>query len=409
MNNILINQVAALNTPKTESPNNINTKRVFSSVPVERLEKINGADPFDKPSKMLLSLLKTSFSDEKPDLEIFKGANHSDWLKMVEIADESSVSAMAADAVAKMPKNTIPTRVIVNLLKVANEAEQRHAQQEKIIGAFSERLAQKGIETVQLKGIGLSMGYPVPQHRFGGDIDVFTRLKGTVTNYRSNSSDIVDDMIAADGVKIDDYKVPRVKHSEFIQDGVRIENHRYFVNRERLYEAKKIDEYLHKTLNPVEKILPHGTKILVPSKEFNTVFLAQHAFQHFVFGGLDMHHLTDWCVHIKANGLEFPEELKGTNLEKFTYALTNLSNKYLGTKVKAPEDKKYEGKIFDTMLHPVNEKTPEGLSKPEILLFKAKRIIKKSKHAKEYGGRSITRIFIQRAFEKLKDPAVLFR
>ena len=185
---------------------------------------------------------------------------------------------------------------MMNLSRSKEEIEGHHANQERILGEFSNRLSKHGIETIQLKGIGLSMDYPVPTHRFGGDIDIFTRLKGTTTQDHSNSSQFVDDMIVADGIKVDDYNLPKYKHSEFMQDGVRMENHRFFVNKDRLIEAKQIDEYLHKHINPVKRILPNGTPILVPSGEFNTVFLAQHAFQHFAFGGIDLHNL----VHHKS-------------------------------------------------------------------------------------------------------------
>lgn len=409
MNNLLITQVTTLNTPTINQTQTTPQRRPLPEMQVERLEKVSGVNPMEKPSKMLLSLLRTALSDEKPDLEPLKGANHYDWLKMIEIADEASVSAMASDAFAKLPKGTIPTTVIMNLSQSKEEIEQHHANQERILGAFSDRLSKKGIETIQLKGIGLSMDYPVPTHRFGGDIDIFTRFKGTTTTERSNSYQIVDDMIVADGVKVDDYNLPNYKHSEFMQDGVRMENHKFFVNKDRLREAKQIDAYLHKHINPVKKVLPNGTEILVPSKEFNTVFLSQHAFQHFIFGGIDMHHMTDWAMHLKANGLQFPEELKGTRLEKFTYAFTNLTNKYLGTNVEAPHDSQYEEKIFNKLVNARMEDTPKGLSKPEIIWFKTKRLARNVQHAKQYGGQGFVKIFLKRALEKLKDPSVMFR
>lgn len=374
---------------------------------IDRVEKINNASPDEKPAKMLLSMLKTSLMGGDVDMKPFKGANYHDWNKLLEIANEASVSAIAVDSYNKLPKGTIPSDIAIKLLDSQKETETKHAKQEQILKELTERFSKNDIEIVQLKGVGLSMNYPVPQHRFGGDIDVFTRIKGTVTQDRSNSSDIIDNAMVTEGRKVHDYNIPKAKHSEFEYNGVRVENHRYFVNKEILLEAGKIDEYLHKTLNPRPQILPNGTKILVPSKEFNTVFLAQHAFQHYVLGGIDIHHLTDWGMHLKENGFNFPKELKGTKLEEFTYAFTNLSNKYLGTKIDVPANKEYEADIFKTILNPASDAMPEGLSNIEVLAFKFNRFMKKAKRAEKFGGHNAISALARNIALKLKDPSKL--
>lgn len=397
--------------PKTEiAQSNGTQRRYLSTNSVDRVEKIGGTNPLEKPTKMLLSLLKGALSEEPVDMEPLKGSNYSDWSKMLDIANEASVTGMALDASSKLPEGTIPKGIELKMAQVQKESEIRHAQQEAILGELSEMYAKKGIETVQLKGVGLSMNYPEPTHRFGGDIDIFTRLKGQPTKDASNAYSIVDDMMADSGLEVEDHhKLKKTKHSEFDYKGVRIENHRYFINKERMPEAGVLDEFLHKSLNPREQILPHGTKILVPSKEFNSVFIAHHAFQHYVFSGIDLHHLTDWAMHIKKNGLQLPEEAKGTKFEKFTYALTNLSNRYLGTNVKVPENRQYEDEIFEKLLHPETEKMPEGLNKAEIVLYKAKRLFKSTMRTKEYTGESVTKTLLRAVMNKIKDPSALFK
>lgn len=408
MNPIMINLIPS--DVRTVSDNNrIAFKANSSRLRADRVEKIGEASPTEKPTRMLMSLLKSSISGGDVNMAPFKGANYHDWDKLLEIANEASVTAVAFESYPKLPKGTIPADIAAKMYEIQCETEAKHAHQEKILGELSERFAKDGIETVQLKGVGFSMNYPQPNHRFGGDIDLFTRFKGTVTENRSNSSDIIDNQMVREGRHVDDYNLPKVKHSEFEYDGVRIENHRYFVNKERLSEARKIDSFLHKSLNPRTQILPNGTKILVPSKEFNTVFMAQHAFQHFVFGGIDLHHLTDWAVHIKENGLEFPNELKGTRLEKFTYAFTNLANRCLGTGVKVPADKEFEEKLLNTLLNPESETAPAGLNDMELIAFKTKRFIRKAKHAKKYGGRNIARVFVESVINKLKNPSTILR
>ncbi|MCM1264653.1 MAG: nucleotidyltransferase family protein [Candidatus Gastranaerophilales bacterium] len=404
---VSIQPQTSINETKGTTP-----RRFISTQSVDRVEKIGGTNPMEKPTKMLLSMLRGALSDEPVDMEVFKGSNYADWAKMLDIANEASVTGMALDASKKMPKGTIPKGIELKMSEVQREAAVRHGEQEKILSELTEMYAQKGIETIQLKGIGLSMDYPEPTRRFGGDIDIFTRLKGTETQSlgHSNSYGIVDDMMADMGLEVEDHHASKkTKHSEFDYNGVRIENHRYFINKERMPEAEALDDFLHRSINPRERILPHGTKILVPSKEFNSVFLAHHAFQHYVFSGIDLHHLTDWAMHIKENGLQLPPETKGTNFEKFTYALTNLSNRYLGTDVKVPEDRKYEDAIFEKLLHPEVEKPPEGMNKMEILLYKTKRFFRTTTQTSKYTGESVTKTVLKTIISKFQDSSTLFK
>lgn len=383
--------------------------RFMSTSAIDNVEISDKTNPNSKAVDMIMTLLKSSLNEDDVNIKAFKGATYHDWQKFIEIANEASVTGMAFESVHKLPKGTIPIDVFVKMGEFTKETEAKHLAQEVILGKLSKQYESMGAEMIQLKGAGLSMNYPVPQHRFGGDIDIFTRQKGTITEGYSNSWDMINKAMIKQGYEVEDYKLKQHKHSEFEYDGVRIENHNYFANKERMSKAKLIDDYLHKNLNPKEQILPNGTKILVPSKEFNNVFLSHHAFQHFVFGGLDLHHLTDWSTHLKKDGFQFPEELKGGYYEKFTYALTNLSNKYLGTNIKVPEDKEFEEKIWKRMLSPEDEPIPKEYNKFQTFAFKVKRLYNHAKSAKEYTGVPITRVFVDAGLIKLVNPKAILR
>ena len=408
MNPILfnvINQQPISTEHKTTTP----ACRVVSINSVDKVEKVNGADPLQKPIKMLLSLVRSSLMGEELDKEAFKGANYHDWVKLFEKGTEASLTGIAYDSVSKLPNGTVPTDILVKMYEYIEEIENKYARQEKAIGEISKQLGKENIEVIQLKGLGLSMDYPVPQHRHGRDIDIFTRYKGTVTKERSNSTDFVDQYMLKKGLTVEDYDNPKAKHSEFAYNDLTIENHKYFVNKERMPEAKMIDELLHKKLNPEMKILPNGTKILVPSKEFNTIFLAQHAFQHYAFSGIDLHNLIDWGMHIKQNGYEVPKELHGTKLETFMNALTNVSHKYLGTEPKAPENPEYEKDLIKRILHPQPEPIPSNLSNAEVLIYKTKRFLKSYNRSKELTGASLVDTIMYSVKAHLRKPETILR
>ena len=401
-------------TPMLSAANSVcapkanNTRyRFLTPLKVDKLEKTTNTTVMEKPAEMLVSLLRSSLNDEPVNMEPFKNASREDWDKLFNLSKESSVTGMALNATDKLPEGTVPKDIIMKMAKIQRESKIRHGEQEKILGELSEMYGKKGIEIIQMKGLGLSMNYPIPTDRFGGDIDIFARLKGTQTEKHSNAYTMIDDMMAEQGIEVEDRFLKNNKHSEFDYKGVRIENHRYFVNKERIPGAEVLDDFLHKSINPHEQILPNGTKILVPSKEFNSVFLAHHAFQHYTSGGIDLHHLTDWSTHIKKNGLQLPEEVKDTPFERFTFALTNLSNRYLGTDVKVPEDKTFEDKIFETLLHPEKNDMPAGLNKAQLLVYKAKRFAGRVKHSHETTGMPIGKYICDAIARKLRKPSEL--
>lgn len=408
MNNISIEP--GKNDSRISFPQVSTKSRTIQPIDLKAVDRVELSEAtIEKPSRMLLELLRTSLKDNKADQSVFQGATREDWSKVIQLAERASVSGFAFDGVSKLEKGTVPPNVVFDMFDFIRAAESKYAKQEAAVGELSATLSKKGIDTIVLKGLGLSLNYPHPTHRHGCDIDIFTRLKDTVTEGRSNATKILDDMMAKDGVEVEEYGNAKAKHSKFKYNGLTIENHRFFVNKYNMKSAGLVDKLLHEKLNPVEKVLPNGTKILVPSNEFNTIFLAQHAFQHFVFGGIDLHNLVDWSMHIDKNGLTVPKELKGTQLEKFMYALTNVSNKYLGTDVKVPEDKEFEQKVINKIVSLKENNPPKGINNFELLLFKTKRFLHNYKETKPYTEKSIFSTIAKSIKHKIHHPETVFR
>lgn len=386
------------------------TQRVFiNSQSVDRVEKVAQKDLTEKPEKMLLTLLKSALTGEEPDVKVFEGATKSDWNKVFEMGHDSSISAILTDGAKGLPEGTIPTTVLIKMLTKRDYTEQEYAKRLQIVTELSEKFGEKGVDTIHLKGVGCSMNYPVPNHRYGTDIDIYTRTKGHSTTNLSDAYNVADDLMIKEGHDVTSYNNKHAKHSEFNYGGVEVDNHKYFIAKKQFPYAKKLDEYLHRNINPREQLLPNGKKILVPSKEFNSVFISHHAFQHHIINELNLHHFIDWGMHIKKDGLQMPEEAKGTKYEKFTYALTNLANRFLGTNVKVPEDRAYEDKLLKEILHPQwLEKPSADLNKFQLVVFKTKRCYQQGKKVQELGGHGPWYVLGKAAWGKLLHPSTLF-
>ena len=407
LNNLPVNYSPALSNPKLNPnrPYNISMNAVDT---VQKIEK--AANPEMISAKMLLSLLNSGLNDTKADEKLFQGRTKEDWIRLNNLAIDSAVAPTVYNGLQKNPNIKVPDEVVANLKQTKDYTVKYHKLQEKLLGEFSDFTKSKGIDTVQMKGIGFSMNYPEPTARFGGDLDVFNFKHGTdPADTKNNMSFITDKLAAEAGMNVALDHGP--KHSEIRYKGMPIENHRNFLNAEIAPISDKMNKYLFKHLKPVQETLPNGTKILVPSKEFNNVFISYHAMQHYVGGGINFHHLADWAMQVKKHGLTIPEEAKGTKYEQFMYAFTNLANKHLGTNVKVPENKKLEDDIFRRMVH-IEDKMGFNIDLPKhknpisMTIYKFKKFTAQNNRRNEFYEihKPLSKAIFESFVKHLKNP-----
>ncbi len=407
LNNLPVNYSPALSNPKL----NPNRPYNVSMNAVDTVQKIGkAANPEMISAKMLLSLLNSGLNDTKADEKLFQGRTKEDWIRLNNLAIDSAVAPTVYNGLQKNPNIKVPDEVAANLKQTKDYTVKYYKLQEKLLGEFSDFTKSKGIDTVQMKGIGFSMNYPEPTARFGGDLDVFNFKHGTdPADTKNNMSFITDKLAAEAGMDVALDHGP--KHSEIRYKGMPIENHRNFLNAEIAPISDKMNKYLFKHLKPVQETLPNGTKILVPSKEFNNVFISYHAMQHYVGGGINFHHLADWAMQVKKHGLTIPEEAKGTKYEQFMYAFTNLANKHLGTNVKVPENKKLEDDIFRRMVHTedkmgFNIDMPKHKNPISMTIYKFKKFMAQNNRRNEFYEihKPLSKAIFESFVKHLKNP-----
>lgn len=83
--------------------------------------------------------------------------------------------ALAWDGIQTLPACLQPPKALkLNWAMAVENYEKRYRRYCHTIAELSAFYKIHGITTVQLKGVGLSTYYPIPSHREGGDIDIFT-------------------------------------------------------------------------------------------------------------------------------------------------------------------------------------------------------------------------------------------
>jgi hypothetical protein len=139
-----------------------------------RSDRINKFQ-LSREEEMLFALLRSSLHGGEVEHSYFQGATPDDWKQCYHLSVKQGVMALSWDGVVRLPRELQPPLAIKISWAANVEAyEKRYMKYCKTAVELSGFYSQHGIKTVVLKGVGLSTLYPIPHHREGGDIDIYT-------------------------------------------------------------------------------------------------------------------------------------------------------------------------------------------------------------------------------------------
>ena len=251
------------------------------------------------------------------------------WERIYRMAAAHGLSAVVWDGICRLPAAQQPPRETrIRWALSAEKLEERYRHQQQTASKLAARFSEEGLRMLLLKGLGLSRDYPLPEHRECGDIDIY--LYG-----ESDKGDRILHEIGAHPY----FDVP--KHSEYVWDGVLIENHRTILNVRRNRTERELNAVLVRLL---EKEGTHGLApgIQAPRATFNAIFLIRHAAVHFQKEGIVLRHLCDWACFLTRHWDEIDHALFRTAMEdyrmdRFADLMTAAAVEYLGAEVPGPE------------------------------------------------------------------------
>lgn len=363
---------------------------------------------FSTPEKMLFALLRASLYGTEVPASVFAGVPSAEWQECYRLACRQGVMALAWDGIRLLPAEVQPRRALKLTWGIAVEAyEKRYRCYCRTVAELSEFYATHGIATVQLKGVGLSSYYPVPAHREGGDIDIFTQSADRSRMTDAEANRLADDLMERQGIEVD--REHSVKHSLFYYKGIPIENHRTFLNVESYRMAARLEEKLKETLCPQTVPLLDGEyRIQIPSPAFNTLFIAFHALQHYGCG-LTLHQLCDWACLLNRYGLHIPPEITDKRFLGAIAALTRITNCLLGTDVAVCGSGELAEKIMHEALHSPYGKEVPANSKTGILVYKTARLLHTLRIRREVLGGSVWGGVVRSTLAHIRHPRTIFR
>lgn len=292
------------------------------------------------------------------------------WREVYRLSISHNLCAVACDGMLTMEPCPVEEDLRYEWLGQSMVKERQYYAHARVIADLAAFYRQHNIRMLLLKGYGLSLDYPRPDHRSPGDIDVY--LFG---EWQQADRAVTQDL----GIKIDS---GHEHHTVFCFENQVVENHYDIINTKNVRSSRWIERELKQlAIDQGSKLSLSGETIFLPSANFNALFLMRHLGQHFAGNEINLKQVLDWALFLKnhADKVEWDRIVplwKSMGLYPFALSILSICSQYLGISVKQLSfGKKDEGtvnRVFEDILHPEFDKLkPNGFV--PVLLFKTQR------------------------------------
>ena len=172
-----------------------------------------------------------------------------------------------------------------------------------------------------LKGYGMSLFWPKPEHRPVGDIDC----------YNFGQQEKADERIReVYGIEIDN---SHHKHSVFLFENTTVENHYSFLNVHGHHSTAEIELILEEEVKEGCKEDCRLRNVYYPSVRFNSLYLLRHSAEHFASVDINLRQVLDWGFFVRANDVDWDWllfQLDKVGMKQYLAVLNAICVKYLG-------------------------------------------------------------------------------
>lgn len=330
------------------------------------------------------------------------GINHSaydfpqtnDWKAIEVLASKHGLLAIIIDGVEHLPDNLRPPKK--TLLQWIGEGlqnyEQRYVSYQKSIGRLAKFYNERGFRLMILKGYGLSLNYPKPNHRPCGDIDIWA-----FGQYKEADAAISKEL----SIKIDN---EHHHHTFFQFGGFTVENHYDFLNVHYGHRNAELEKILKKLAedDSVTTIID-GEKVYLPSANLHAFFVLRHALHIFAAAEMTLRQVLDWGFFVEKHTKEIDWEwlqsvLKEYHMMDFFNCLNAICVDDLGFDANIFPEVRYlpdtkERVLADVIAPKYGIESPRGFLKRVV--FKCRRWHANAwKHDLCYGDSRIKSLFV---------------
>lgn len=246
-----------------------------------------------RAAQIISDILKyTLWETPLPDYLLNEGEiSVEEWQVVHSLARRQGVSAIAFEGMMR-GKVAIPRAMKMRFISTTDSVEQEYERKKQALLKVARLGNEHGFKLMILKGLGLSLSYPTPQHRPSSDNDIwfFGRQREA-------------DRLIAEKFNIS-INEGHHHHTVFYVDGVMFENHYDFVEQHSRRSARIREQHL-KSLSQSGTAIEQeidGVKLYIPSPNHNALFLLLHSASHFASENISIRHLIDWVMFVKSYG-----------------------------------------------------------------------------------------------------------
>jgi len=277
------------------------------------------------------------------------------WGQVVRIAQMQGVGSVVLDGVEKTKVEGMSKEILLQWIAYTQQQENRYMLQEKLIAELASFYQEQDMQMMVLKGWGLSWLYPKPKHRPYSDWDIYLFGK------QKEGDQLLHDKM---GIEID---CSHHHHSVFLYKGLSVENHYDFVNVYSHSSNKKVEKRLKILVKetPNVKVKVNGVEVLLPSPDFNTLFLLRHAAAHFAGSEISLRQVVDWGLFLQRyhGQVDWDTQIpfvKEMNMHHFLGAINYICYHYLGFNKEIFDsciDESYGERVFEDLFNPMHQQS----------------------------------------------------
>lgn len=274
----------------------------------------------NKSVDVLLKLLRVALGVESD----FSLPCNVAWEEVYHLSLRQGVGAVACDGLLAIKDNSVEEALKYKWMGQSMVIEQKYYRQKQSIAELASFYHQHGINMMLLKGYGLSLNYPVPEHRPAGDIDVF----------------LFGDKTKADGYVERDLKIKVKtsydKHSSFVFKGATVENHDVFFDLHSHPSNKVVNDYIYQIIGGrTEAIEIQGSYFVIPNPTLMAIHLLRHTACDFAANSISLRQVMDWSTLVSKRGgeMEWPlimSFVEKTGMSRFFQLISAFSIERLG-------------------------------------------------------------------------------
>lgn len=262
-----------------------------------------------------LSFVRFCLSDEK---EVPADVAKIDWEELLNFAKKHAIVGVVARTLLHdqrlansdfFLRNRPSEEQVMDWMSLMVKIDQDNRKCNEVAVWTIRNFKKTGFDACILKGQGANLFYPTRTDRMSGDVDIWVRPKQSATSQNETVDVLIQQSKDVEQVLEECRKVmPKAKacyhHVEFFsKHNIPIEVHYRPQWLSNPWHNRNLQRYFMNHADEQFKhhcVLPDGKALVVPTAEFNVIFMLSHIYNHLMHEGIGVRQLIDYFYLLKS-------------------------------------------------------------------------------------------------------------